>query len=42
MLKDTTIDRAAFDAVFEESLCILQIVSSNQPDPDRCDEVLDR
>jgi len=41
-LRDATVDRDAFDAVFEESLCILQIVSSNQPDRDRCDEVLGR
>lgn len=36
VLRATTIDRDDFTDVFEESLCILQIVSQNQPDPDRC------
>jgi hypothetical protein len=40
VLRSIGIDRDDFTAVFEESLCILQIVSNNQPDPDRCDEVL--
>ena len=39
-LRDLSIDRDDFTAVFEESLCIMQLVSSNQPDPDRCDVVL--
>lgn len=40
-LRDITIDRDDFTAVFEESLCILQFISDNQPDPDRCDALLD-
>ncbi len=41
-LRGLNVDRDAFDAVFEESLCIMQSVSSNQPDPARCDEALGR
>jgi hypothetical protein len=40
-LRELSVDRAAFEAVFEESLCILQGVSSNQPDPARCNDLLD-
>jgi mono/diheme cytochrome c family protein len=39
-LRDLSIDRDDFTAVFEESLCIMQLVSSNQPDPARCADVL--
>jgi hypothetical protein len=41
-LRELSIDRVGFEAVFEESLCILQGVSSNQPDSGRCDDLLDR
>lgn len=41
-LRELDVDRDAFDAVFDASLCILQGVSSNQPDPVRCDAVLGR
>jgi mono/diheme cytochrome c family protein len=42
VLRDIGVDRDVFHAVFEESLCILQSVSNNQPDPERCSEVLGR
>lgn len=41
VLRELTIDRDDFTAVFEESLCIMQLVANNQPDPDRCDALLD-
>lgn len=41
VLRELTIDRDDFTAVFEESLCIMQFVANNQPDPDRCDALLD-
>lgn len=42
VLRNASVDRDVFDSVYEESLCIMQIVSNNQPDPERCDEVLGR
>lgn len=41
VLRRTTIAREDFTDTFEESLCILQIVSTNHPDPDRCAVVVD-
>jgi mono/diheme cytochrome c family protein len=41
VLKALTIERDDFSALYERSLCILQRVSANQPDPARCDELLD-
>jgi mono/diheme cytochrome c family protein len=35
------VDRDDFTDVFEESLCIMQNISENQPDPNRCDGVID-
>jgi mono/diheme cytochrome c family protein len=41
VLRQTTIDREDFTDTFEESLCIMQIISENAPDPNRCDQFLD-
>jgi hypothetical protein len=41
VLRQATIDREDFTDTFEESLCIMQIISRNAPDPDRCDQFLD-
>jgi hypothetical protein len=41
VLRQTTIDRQDFTDAFEESLCIMQIISQNTPDPNRCDQFLD-
>jgi hypothetical protein len=40
-LRQTTVERGDFTAAFEQSLCIMQFISENQPDPDRCDALLD-
>jgi mono/diheme cytochrome c family protein len=40
-LRQTTIERQNFTAAFEQSLCIMQGISNNAPDPDRCDALLD-
>ena len=40
-LRQTTVEREDFTASFEESLCIMQSISNNGPDPDRCDALLD-
>jgi hypothetical protein len=40
-LRQTTVEREDFTAAFEQSLCIMQGISDNQPDPDRCDALLD-
>jgi mono/diheme cytochrome c family protein len=40
-LRQTTVEREDFTAAFEQSLCIMQGISNNQPDPDRCDALLD-
>jgi mono/diheme cytochrome c family protein len=41
VLRQTTIDREAFTDTFEESICILQSISQNAPDPNICDQFLD-
>lgn len=41
-LRNASVDRDTFDAVFQESLCIMQSFSRNQPDPDLCDQVVRR
>ena len=40
LFTSTALDRDSFSALFEQSLCIMQRVSRNQPDPERCDAVL--
>ena len=40
VLEQLRLDRDAFSALFEESLCIMQRVSRNQPDPERCEGLL--
>ena len=40
-LRQTTVEREDFTAAFEESLCIMQGISNNAPDPDRCDALFD-
>jgi len=42
VLRQTTVEREDFSDTFEESLCILQIISQNTPDPNRCDQFRDR
>ena len=41
VLRQTTVEREDFSDTFEESLCIMQIISQNAPDPNRCDQFLD-
>jgi mono/diheme cytochrome c family protein len=41
VLRQSTVDREDFTNTFEESLCIMQIISQNTPDPNRCDQFLD-
>jgi mono/diheme cytochrome c family protein len=41
VLRQTTVDREDFTDTFEESLCIMQIISQNTPDPNICDQFLD-
>jgi hypothetical protein len=36
-----TVDRDDFTALFEASLCTMQVSSRNQPDPERCDLALE-
>jgi mono/diheme cytochrome c family protein len=39
-LRFITVERSQFTAVYEQSLCVMQLISKNQPDPDRCDQLL--
>jgi len=41
VLEKLKIDRNAFTALFAESLCVMQTVSANAPDPDLCAQLLD-
>jgi mono/diheme cytochrome c family protein len=41
VLRQISVDRDDFTAAYAASLCRLQTISANQPDPDLCDQLLD-
>lgn len=41
VLEQATVDREVFTDTFEESICIMQLISQNSPDPDRCAQFFD-
>lgn len=42
ILRVGSVSREEFTDTFQESLCILQVVSDNGPDPDLCDAIVDQ
>jgi mono/diheme cytochrome c family protein len=41
VLREIGVEREDFSDTFAESLCIMQLISNNAPDPDLCDQVVD-